>query len=88
MRVSVVVPTVEGEAGLQGQTVEVTVSSLGETTGALKELIAQQVGLPANKQKLSGKAGFFKDSVTLAHYNVGPGDVVTLSLKERGGRKK
>jgi len=42
-------PTVEGEAGLQGQTVDVTVSSLGETTGALKEVIAQQGGAPGQQ---------------------------------------
>ncbi|VVD00115.1 unnamed protein product [Leptidea sinapis] len=31
---------------------------------------------------------FFKDSNTLAYYNVPPGAVVNLQVKERGGRKK
>jgi splicing factor 3A subunit 1 len=31
---------------------------------------------------------FFKDSNSLAYYNVAPGSVVQLGLKERGGRKK
>ena len=88
MKILVALPVVEGEAALNGQSVEVTVASIAETTGQLKEVIAAQIGLPANKQKLNGKAGFFKDSMTLAHYNVGAGDVVTLGLRERGGRKK
>lgn len=86
--IKIAVPLVEGEASLKGQTVELSVPSLGETLGALKERIASAVGLPANKQKLSGRAGFFKDNLTLAYYNVGPGDVVSLGLRERGGRKK
>ena len=31
---------------------------------------------------------FFKDSNTLAYYNVANGSTVQLQLKERGGRKK
>lgn len=31
---------------------------------------------------------FFKDSNTLAYYNVPPGAVIQLQVKERGGRKK
>ena len=67
-----------------------TVTSLSENIGALKERIAAEIGLQANKQKLSVPRvpGFLKDSMTLAHYNVGPGETVTVSLKERGGRKK
>lgn len=78
----------EGEPSLNGQTVEVSVDSLSETTGALKERISRALGVPASKQKLSGRAGFFKDNLTLAFYNVGPGELVTLGLKERGGRRK
>eukprot|EP00897_Mesotaenium_endlicherianum_P000066 jgi/Mesen1/1005/ME000120S00159 len=88
IRIVVAVPSVEGEEKLNGQSVDVTVESVGETTGQLKERIAAEIGLPANKQKLNARAGFFKDSLSLAYYNVAPGDVVTLNLKERGGRKK
>jgi len=31
---------------------------------------------------------FFKDSNSLAYYNIMPGTVINLQLKERGGRKK
>lgn len=31
---------------------------------------------------------FFKDSNTLAYYNITSGAVVHLQIKERGGRKK
>lgn len=31
---------------------------------------------------------FFKDSNTLAYYNITPGAMIQLQLKERGGRKK
>lgn len=31
---------------------------------------------------------FFKDTNTLAYYNVPPGAAIQLQVKERGGRKK
>ncbi|KAK9921387.1 hypothetical protein M0R45_029898 [Rubus argutus] len=54
----------------------------------LKEKISGEIQLPANKQKLSGKPGFLKDNLSLAYYNVGAGETLTLSLRERGGRKR
>lgn len=87
VRISVSVPVVEGEANLNGQTLELTVLSLSETIKSLKERIAGEVQLAANKQKLSGQVGFLKDHLSLAHYNIGPGDTLTLGLKERGGRR-
>ena len=54
----------------------------------MKEKIAGEVQLPANKQKLSGKAGFLKDNLSLAYYNVRAGEPLALSLRERGGRKR
>ncbi|XP_078445649.1 putative splicing factor 3A subunit 1 [Wolffia australiana] len=86
-RVCISVPNVE-EGNLKGQVLEITVQSLSETIGSLKEKIAGEVQLPANKQKLSGRAGFLKDNLTLAHYNVGPGETLSLALRERGGRKR
>ncbi|KAG7597042.1 SWAP/Surp [Arabidopsis suecica] len=71
-----------------GQVMEITVQSLSENVGSLKEKIAGEMQIPANKQKLSGKAGFLKDNMSLAHYNVGAGEILTLSLRERGGRKR
>ncbi|CAK9144579.1 unnamed protein product [Ilex paraguariensis] len=87
VRINVSVPNVD-EGNLKGQLLEITVQSLSETVGSLKEKIAGEIQLPANKQKLSGKAGFLKDNLSIAFYNVAGGDTLTLSLRERGGRKR
>ncbi|XP_034697228.1 probable splicing factor 3A subunit 1 [Vitis riparia] len=87
VRITVSVPNVD-EGNLKGQLLEITVQSLSETVGSLKEKIAGEVQLPANKQKLSGKAGFLKDNLSLAYYNVAAGEPLALSLRERGGRKR
>lgn len=81
------VPNVD-EGNLKGQVLEISVESLSESVGSLKEKIAGEIQLPANKQKLSGKAGFFKDNLSLAYYNVAGGEMLSLSLRERGGRKR
>lgn len=86
-RISVSVPNVE-EGNLKGQILEIVVQSLSETVGSLKEKISGEIQLPANKQKLSGKAGFLKDNMSVAYYNIGTGETLTLSLRERGGRKR
>ncbi|GMY32363.1 probable splicing factor 3A subunit 1 [Fagus crenata] len=87
VRITVSVPNVD-EGNLKGQLLEITVQSLSETVGSLKEKIAGEIQLPANKQKLSGKPGFLKDNISLAYYNVGAGETLALSLRERGGRKR
>ncbi|XP_058090326.1 probable splicing factor 3A subunit 1 [Magnolia sinica] len=87
VRIAVSVPNVD-EGNLKGQLLEITIQSLSETIGSLKEKIAGEVQLPANKQKLSGRAGFLKDNLSLAYYNIGPGETLTLALRERGGRKR
>ena len=76
------------EGNLKGQILEITIQSLSETIGSLKEKIAGEVQLPANKQKLSGRAGFLKDNLSLAYYNIVPGETLALALRERGGRKR
>ena len=85
MRISV--PNVD-EGNLKGQVLEITVLSLSETVTSLKEKIAGEIQLPANKQKLSSRVGFLKDNLSLAHYNIGSGETLTLALRERGGRKR
>ncbi|KAL7594413.1 hypothetical protein Lser_V15G29820 [Lactuca serriola] len=87
IRIAVSVPNLD-EGNLKGQILEITIQSLSETVGSLKEKIAGDIQLPANKQKLSGKAGFLKDNLSLAYYNVGGGEMLSLSLRERGGRKR
>ncbi|KAL6849928.1 hypothetical protein ACP4OV_020555 [Aristida adscensionis] len=86
-RISVSVPNLD-EGNLRGQVLEIAVQSLSDTVGSLKEQIAGELQLPANKQKLSVRTSFLKDNLTLAYYNVGPGVVINLTLRERGGRKK
>ncbi|KAB2625872.1 hypothetical protein D8674_017532 [Pyrus ussuriensis x Pyrus communis] len=87
VRITVSVPNVD-EGNLKGQLLEITVQSLSETVGSSKEKISGEIQLPANKQKLSGKPGFFKDNMSLAFYNVGAGETLTLSLREHGGGKR
>ncbi|KAF8407465.1 hypothetical protein HHK36_006598 [Tetracentron sinense] len=87
VRITVSVPNTD-EGSLKGQFLEITIESLSETIGSLKEKIAGEVQLPANKQKLSGRAGFLKDNLSLAYYNIGAGETLTLALRERGGRKR
>ncbi|OWM63132.1 probable splicing factor 3A subunit 1 [Punica granatum] len=86
-RISISIPNTD-EGNLKGQVLEITVQSISETVGSLKEKIAGEIQLPANKQKLSGKPGFLKDNMSLAYYNVGDGETLNLSLRERGGRKR
>ncbi|KAE8661478.1 putative splicing factor 3A subunit 1 [Hibiscus syriacus] len=86
-RITVSVPNLD-EGNLKGQLLEITVQALSETVSSLKEKISGEIQLPSNKQKLSGKAGFLKDNMTLAYYNIGAGETLALSLRERGGRKR
>ncbi|KAH9298995.1 hypothetical protein KI387_030677, partial [Taxus chinensis] len=82
VRISVSAPNIE-EGNLNGQMLEVTVHSLSETISSLKDKIAAEIALPANKQKLSSRSGFLKDNLSLAYYNIGPGEIITLALRER-----
>ncbi|KAJ7534737.1 hypothetical protein O6H91_12G001300 [Diphasiastrum complanatum] len=88
VRITVSVPTVEGEGTLKGQTLEIMIHTLSESISLVKEKIANEIALPANKQKLSGRAGFLKDNLSLAYYNISPGETLLLGLRERGGRKR
>ncbi|XP_059611337.1 splicing factor 3A subunit 1 [Phlebotomus argentipes] len=72
---------------LNGQTVSVTLS-LTDTITALKSKLLDETGMPAAKQKISYEGMFFKDSNSVAYYNLLSGATVHLALKERGGRKK
>lgn len=73
---------------LEGQEIEMS-APLKRSVGKLKNAIAKFTKLPANKQKLSMVGvGFLKDSTSLAAYNVGDGAVISVEVKERGGRKK
>ncbi|KAI5728320.1 hypothetical protein M8J77_014671 [Diaphorina citri] len=86
---NVVVPnmTDKPEWKLNGQTLSLSLD-LRTSVTALKSQIHDLIGMPAGKQKLHLDGLFFKDSNSLAYYNITPGTKVHLQLKERGGRKK
>ncbi|XP_076067549.1 splicing factor 3a subunit 1 [Oratosquilla oratoria] len=72
---------------LSGQTLTLTLP-ITDPISVVKARIHDETGLPPGKQKLVRDGLFFKDSNTLAFYNITPGSVIQLQLKERGGRKK
>merc|ERR1712029_1252196 len=72
---------------LNGQMLAVTLP-LSDPISAMKAKIHEETGMPPGKQKLQMENIFFKDSNTLAFYNIYPNTVVHLQIKERGGRKK
>uniref|UniRef100_A0A8D9DQP7 Splicing factor 3A subunit 1 n=1 Tax=Cacopsylla melanoneura TaxID=428564 RepID=A0A8D9DQP7_9HEMI len=86
---SVVVPNMSDkpEWKLNGQTLALSLDLRASVT-TLKSKISELIGMPAGKQKLCVDGLFFKDSNSLAYYNITPGCKVHLQLKERGGRKK
>merc|ERR1712008_382418 len=72
---------------LHGQTIAVTLP-LSDPISALKARLFDETGMQAGKQKLQMENIFFKDTNSLAYYNIYPATVVQLQVKERGGRKK
>ncbi len=71
-----------------GQTIELK-APLRNTVSELKKCLMKQVKVPVNKQKLvCGAAGFMKDKMTLAFYNVGHNEVLKMEIKERGKKRK
>lgn len=85
----VVVPLLadKPEWKLNGQALTLTLP-LTDTVASVKASISEAIGMPAAKQKLHCDGIFYKDSNSLAFYNISPNTVVYLQLKERGGRKK
>ncbi|XP_055716949.1 splicing factor 3A subunit 1 [Phlebotomus papatasi] len=79
--------TEKSEWRLNGQTVSITLA-LTDTIAAMKGKLQDETGMPPAKQKISYEGMFFKDSNSLAYYNLLSGATVLLALKERGGRKK
>ena len=83
-------PSVDGDEHMNGQTLALAVDAFNLPLSEFKKLVKDALGgLAANKQKISAAGlGFLTDKKTLAFYNLAGGSEVTLSLKERGGRKK
>ena len=70
-----------------GQIMSLTLA-LTETVEVVKAKIMEDIGMPQGKQKLQHESIFLKDANSLAYYNIGPGTVIKLHLRQRGGRKK
>ncbi|KAJ8910455.1 hypothetical protein NQ315_008867 [Exocentrus adspersus] len=87
--VKVTVPLMpeKSEWKLTGQLLSFTLP-MSETVGNLKMKLQEETNMPPAKQKLFFDGMFFKDSNTLAYYNITPGSLIQLQIKERGGRKK
>ncbi|XP_018794376.1 PREDICTED: splicing factor 3A subunit 1 isoform X2 [Bactrocera latifrons] len=77
----------KSEWKLNGQTIAFSLS-LTDTVSNLKAKIQDETGMPPAKQKISYEGMFFKDSNTMAFYNLLSGATIHLQIKERGGRKK
>jgi splicing factor 3A subunit 1 len=87
--IQVQVPNVSDkpEWKLNGQTLSITIG-LSETIQKLKQSVQVETEMPPAKQKISHDGIFFKDSNSVAFYNLLTGSTVHLQIKERGGRKK
>ena len=79
--------TEKPEWRLQGQQLNISLLPT-ESIAVLKNKISEATGMPPAKQKLAWEGLYFKDTQSLAFYNVMPDSVIQLQVKERGGRKK
>ncbi|EDV42309.1 uncharacterized protein Dana_GF17916 [Drosophila ananassae] len=77
----------KSEWKLNGQMIAITLP-LTEPISTLKSKLQDETGMPPAKQKIFYEGMFFKDSNTMAFYNLVNGTTVHLQVKERGGRKK
>lgn len=72
---------------LNGQLLSINIG-LADTIQKLKQKVQEETDMPPAKQKISHDGIFFKDSNSVAYYNLLSGVTVHLQIKERGGRKK
>ncbi|KAL1517163.1 hypothetical protein ABEB36_000962 [Hypothenemus hampei] len=87
IKVTIPVMPEKSEWKLNGQMLAYTLP-LTENVGNLKSKIQEEINMPPAKQKLFFDGMFFKDQNSLGYYNITPGAVIQLQIKERGGRKK
>ncbi|EDW25170.1 GL22994 [Drosophila persimilis] len=86
--IQVLVPNSDkSEWKLNGQMIAVTLA-LTDPIANLKAKLQDETGMPPAKQKIFYEGMFFKDSNSMAFYNLLNGMTVHLQVKERGGRKK
>ena len=79
--------TEKQEWKLQGQQLTFSIPPT-DLISVVKTKIHEATGMPPAKQKLAWEGLYFKDTNSLAFYNVIPDAVIQLQVKERGGRKK
>ncbi|CAH0553305.1 unnamed protein product [Brassicogethes aeneus] len=86
--IKVAIPVIpdKPEWKLTGQMVSYTLP-LSESVSNLKVKIQEETNMAPAKQKLFFDGMFFKDSNTLAYYNITQGAVIQLQVKTRGGKK-
>lgn len=77
----------KSEWKLNGQQLSLTLP-LTDVVSVIKAKIFEAISMPPGKQKLQLEGMFIKDSNSLAYYNISSNSVVSLQLKERGGRRK
>mmetsp|Transcript_23564 Transcript_23564/g.47673 ORF Transcript_23564/g.47673 Transcript_23564/m.47673 type:complete len:768 (-) Transcript_23564:77-2380(-) len=72
-----------------GQTIEFTLAATSKIKQVKEKLVGELGGMPLNKMQLKHPVtGFMnKDGLSLGYFNVGPGVVIDLVPKIRGGRK-
>ncbi|KAK5650904.1 hypothetical protein RI129_001933 [Pyrocoelia pectoralis] len=87
LKVSIPMQPEKTEWKLAGQ-ILTFIMPLSETVANLKAKVQEDTAMTPAKQKLFYDGMFFKDSNTLAYYNITTGAVIQLQIKERGGRKK
>ncbi|XP_053605415.1 splicing factor 3A subunit 1 [Plodia interpunctella] len=87
LQVSLPLQPERGEWRLDGRALALSLP-LSTAVADLKAMLQRSTNMPTAKQKLHYEGLFFKDTNSLAYYNVPPGAVIQLQVKERGGRKK
>jgi len=87
--IKVKMPVIDApDSQLKGQVIAIDLS-LSDTVNKIKGQITEETGLPAGKQKIQTHSGIFlKDTNSLAYFNVSPDTVLSLTIKERGGKRK
>ncbi|PAV59164.1 hypothetical protein WR25_24592 [Diploscapter pachys] len=75
------------EAGLDGSIIALT-TDITSTIADLKTKLQDKFNLPISKQKLVFDGFFLKDNCTCAYYNMNNHSLISLQLKERGGKRK
>lgn len=75
--------------GFRGQIIQITVGisqGIHEVKGQLSDILG---GMPIGKMKFKNNVhSVMKDNFSLAHYNLLPGSIIELAVRERGGRRK